>query len=64
MSSNLVAKKEDSGAFTIPCTIGAYQFAQAFFDLRATINLMPFTIFKEHDLGAPSPATVRLLMTI
>ena len=38
---SLVQKKEDPGAFTIPCTIGLLHFAKALCDLGASINLMP-----------------------
>ncbi|XP_059285627.1 uncharacterized protein LOC132039102 [Lycium ferocissimum] len=57
----LIQKKEDPGAFTIPCTIGRYKFAKALCDLGASINLMPLAIFTKMDLGNPRP-TMRLLM--
>ena len=43
----LVQKKEDPGAFTIPCTIGLLQFAKALCDLGESINLMPLSIYKK-----------------
>ncbi|XP_060190996.1 uncharacterized protein LOC132620349 [Lycium barbarum] len=58
----LVHKKEDPGAFTIPCTIGKYKFAKALCDLGASINLMPLSIFNKLGLGTPRPTTMRLLM--
>ncbi|KAK4708636.1 hypothetical protein R3W88_029561 [Solanum pinnatisectum] len=42
---SLVQKKEDPSAFTIPCTIGLLHFAKALCDLRASINLMPLSIY-------------------
>ncbi|XP_070026342.1 uncharacterized protein [Nicotiana sylvestris] len=39
-------KLEDPGAFTIPCTIGSVNFTKALCDLGASINLMPYSIFK------------------
>ena len=39
-----VQKKEDPGAFTIPCTIGLLHFAKALCDLGASINRMPLSI--------------------
>ncbi|XP_049357262.1 uncharacterized protein LOC125821949 [Solanum verrucosum] len=42
MSKHLIKKREDPGAFTIPCTIGMLQFAKALCDLGASINLMPY----------------------
>ncbi|XP_060200136.1 uncharacterized protein LOC132628369 [Lycium barbarum] len=43
----LVQKKENPGAFTIPCAIGMYKFATTLCDLGASINLMPLAIFNK-----------------
>ena len=59
---SLVLKKEDLGAFTIPCTIGLLHFAKALCDLGASINLMPLSIYKKLGLGDPKPTAMRLLM--
>ncbi|XP_049394528.1 uncharacterized protein LOC125858764 [Solanum stenotomum] len=59
---SLVQKKEDHGAFTIPCTIDKIHFAKALFDLSASINLMPLSIYKKLGLGAPKPIVMLLLM--
>ncbi|KAK4709751.1 hypothetical protein R3W88_004264 [Solanum pinnatisectum] len=59
---SLVQKKEDPGAFTIPCTIGMLNFAKALCYLGANINLMPLLIYKKLGLGAPKPTAMRLLM--
>ena len=40
---SLVQNKEDSGSFTIPCTIGLLHFAKGLCDLGANINLMPLS---------------------
>ncbi|XP_070010739.1 uncharacterized protein [Nicotiana sylvestris] len=45
-----VQKKEDPGAFTIPYTIGAHDFARALCDNGASINLMPLAIYKKAGL--------------
>nr|XP_009803928.1 PREDICTED: uncharacterized protein LOC104249248 [Nicotiana sylvestris] len=55
-------KKEDPGAFTIPCTIGERDFAKALCDNGASINLMPLAIYKQVGLGMPSPTSLRLQM--
>ena len=44
-------KMLDSGSFTIPCTIGNYEMGKAFYDSRASINLMPLSIVKRLSLG-------------
>ena len=59
---SLVQKKEDSGAFTIPYTVGSLHFAKALCDLGASINLMPLSIYKKLGLGDPKPTAMRLLM--
>ncbi|XP_070001901.1 uncharacterized protein [Nicotiana sylvestris] len=42
----MALKLEDPDAFTIPCTIGRADFAKALCDLGASINLMPYSVFK------------------
>ncbi|KAK4726946.1 hypothetical protein R3W88_031863 [Solanum pinnatisectum] len=59
---SLVLKKEDPGAFTIPCTIIILHFAKSLCDLGASINLMPLSIYKKLGLGAPKLTVMRLLM--
>ncbi|XP_049349302.1 uncharacterized protein LOC125813870 [Solanum verrucosum] len=58
----MVQKKEDPGAFTIPCTIGSIEFAKALCDLGTSINLMSLAIYKQLGLGVPKPTTMRLMM--
>ncbi|XP_070049044.1 uncharacterized protein [Nicotiana tomentosiformis] len=48
---SMVPKLEDPGAFTIPCTIGSADFAKALCDLGASINLMPYSVFKTLGIG-------------
>ena len=59
---SLVQKKEDSGAFTIPCTIGLLHFVKTLCDLGASINVMPLSIYKKLGLGDPKLSVMRLLM--
>ncbi|XP_049378056.1 uncharacterized protein LOC125842788 [Solanum stenotomum] len=59
---SLVQKKEDPGAFTIPCTIGKMHIAKGLCDLGAIINLIPLLIYNKLGLGDPKPSTMRLLM--
>ncbi|XP_049399781.1 uncharacterized protein LOC125863840 [Solanum stenotomum] len=59
---SLVQKKEDPGAFNIPCDIGLLHFAKALCDLGASIYLMPLSIYKKLGLGATKPIVMRLLM--
>ncbi|WMV37893.1 hypothetical protein MTR67_031278 [Solanum verrucosum] len=62
MTSNVVIKKTDLGAFTILCTVRMLQFSKALCDLGASINLMSYAIFKQLGLGEPKSTTMRLLM--
>ncbi|XP_075112679.1 uncharacterized protein LOC142182326 [Nicotiana tabacum] len=57
-----IQKKEDPGAFTIPCTIGAHDFERALCDNGDSINLMPLAIYKQAGLGMPRPTSIRLQM--
>ena len=59
---SFVQKKEDPGAFTIPCIVGSIYFVKALCDLGASINLMPLSIYKKLGLGDPKPIAMRLLM--
>ncbi|XP_070049391.1 uncharacterized protein [Nicotiana tomentosiformis] len=58
----MAPKLEDPGAFTIPCTIGSTGFAKALYDLGASINLMPYSVFKTLGIGKPRPTSMRLQM--
>ncbi|XP_070039158.1 uncharacterized protein [Nicotiana tomentosiformis] len=51
LQNNLPQKLGDAGSFTIPCTLGGVYFEKALCDSGASINLMPFSIFRELDLG-------------
>ncbi|XP_070004879.1 uncharacterized protein [Nicotiana sylvestris] len=55
-------KLEDLDAFTIPCTIGSADFNKALCDVGASINLMPYSVFKTLGIGQPRPTSMRLQM--
>ena len=61
---SLVQKKEDPGAFTIPCTVGSLLFVKALCDLGSSINIMPLLIYKKLGLVYPKPTAMRLLMAV
>ena len=48
------------GSFTIPCAIGNAIFERALCDLGASINLIPWLIFKKLKLGEARSTTVTL----
>ena len=60
LQNKLPLKLKDPGSFTIPCAIGNAVFERALCDLGASINLMPWSIFKKLKLGEARPTTVTL----
>ncbi|XP_070015328.1 uncharacterized protein [Nicotiana sylvestris] len=59
---SMAPKLEDPDAFTIPCTIGSADIAKALCDLGASINLMPYSVFKTLGIGKPRSTSMRLQM--
>ncbi|KAL8520752.1 hypothetical protein ACS0TY_011339 [Phlomoides rotata] len=60
IQAKLPAKLRDPGSFTLSCKIGEGKSYRALCDLGASINLMPFSIFKTLGLGELRPTTVNL----
>ena len=60
LKKKLPPKLKDPSSFTIPCVIGNALFERALCDLGASINLMPWSIFKKLNLGEARPTTVTL----
>ncbi|XP_010247671.1 PREDICTED: uncharacterized protein LOC104590648 [Nelumbo nucifera] len=58
--NKLPQKLKDLGSFTIPCTIGNLKINKALCDLGASINLMPYLVFKKLGLGELQPTRVAL----
>ena len=56
----LPAKMKDLGSFTIPCSIGEYDFKKALCDSEASINLMPLSVVQGLSLGELTPTTIIL----
>ena len=59
---SLPAKMKDPGSFTIPCSIGKYEFKKSLCDLGASINLMPLSVVQRLSLGKLAPTTIILQM--
>ncbi|RDX88372.1 hypothetical protein CR513_30042, partial [Mucuna pruriens] len=49
-STNFAKKCQDPGIFAVPCTIGNCTFTNAMLDLRASINVMPTSIYNSLNL--------------
>ena len=50
IQNNLPMKMQNLSSFTIPCTIGNYEFGRALCDFGASINLMPLFVVKRLSL--------------
>ena len=53
---------KDRGSFTIPCSIGKYEFKKALCDSGSIINLMPLSVVQTLSLGELIPTAVTLQM--
>ena len=62
IQQSLPAKMKDPGSFTIPYTIGKYEFKQALCDSGANINLIPLSIVQRLSSGELTPTTITLQM--
>ena len=62
IQQKLQAKMKDPGSFTIPCSIGKYEFKKALCDSGASINLMSLSIVKRLSLGEITPTAITLQM--
>ena len=62
IQKSLPAKMKDPGSFTIPCTIGKYEFKKALCDSGPSISLMPLSVVQRLRLGELTPTTITLQM--
>ena len=62
IQKNLLMKMQDLGNFTIPGTIGNYEFGLALCDFGASVNLMPLYVVKRLSLMELTPTTMTLQM--
>src|SRR5262249_15760907 len=60
LQNKLPQKLKDPGSFTIPCVIGTRTISKALADLGASINLMPYSLFKTLNLGEPKPTRMSI----
>ena len=58
IQQTLPAKMKDPGSFTIPCSIGKYEFKKALCDSGASINLMPLSVVQRLSLGELTPTAI------
>ena len=62
IQQKLPTKMKDPGSFTIPYSIGKYEFKKALCDSGASINLMPLSVVQRLSLGELTPTTITLQM--
>ena len=62
IQQKLPAKMKDPGSFTIPCSIGKYEFKKALCDSGTSINLMPLSVMQRLNLGELTPTAITLQM--
>ena len=62
IQQTLPAKMKGPGSFTIPCSIGKYEFKKALCDSGASINLMPLSVVQRLNLEELTPTAITLQM--
>ena len=62
IQQKLPVKMKDLGSFTIPCSIGKYEFKKALCDSGVSINLMPLSVVQRLSLGELTPTAITLQM--
>ena len=58
LSNQIPVKYKDPGCPIISCTIGQIEISRALLDLRASINLLSFSVYQQLGLGKLSPTQV------
>src|SRR5438270_6466734 len=60
LRKKLPPKLKDPGSFSIPCKIGSLKFENALCDLGASVNLLPYSLFKKLNIGEVKPTKITL----
>src|SRR3954466_13880970 len=60
LKNKLPPKLRDPGNFSIPCTIGNIKFNNALCDLGASVNILPYSLFKKLNIGEVKPTKMTL----
>ncbi|XP_073120714.1 uncharacterized protein [Henckelia pumila] len=60
VQNKIPLKQKDPGSFFIPCVINDIQFHKALCDLGASINLMPYSVFRKLSMGEPKSTRMSL----
>ena len=62
LSTNNTMKYKDPGCPTISCIIGDHKIEHALLDLGASVNLLPFSVYQQLNLGELKPTSTTLLL--
>jgi len=62
LQNNNALKYKDLDCPTISCFIGEHKIEKALLDLRASVNLLPYSVFQSLNLGELKPTSVTLLL--
>ncbi|KAH9658012.1 hypothetical protein KPL70_023319 [Citrus sinensis] len=62
LSTNSALKYKDPGCPTIFCTIGDHKIGHALLDLSASVNLLPYSVYQQLNLGEFKPTSTTLLL--
>jgi len=60
LSNQILVSYKDPSCPTISCTIGQMEINRALLNLRASINLLPFSVYQQIGLGKLSPIQVTI----
>src|SRR3954464_15919533 len=63
LKNKLPPKLTDPGNFSIPCTIGNIKFNNALCDLGASVNILPYSLFKKLNISEVKPTKITLQLT-
>src|SRR4051812_10352450 len=58
LKKKLPPKLRDPGSFSIPCTIGSLKFENALCDQEASVNILPYSLFKKLNMGKVKPTMI------
>ncbi|GJR80845.1 reverse transcriptase domain-containing protein [Tanacetum coccineum] len=62
LQNHLPPKEQDPRSFILPCSIGKLDFNNALADLGASINVMPFSMYKRFCIGKLEPINMVIKM--
>ena len=55
-------KYKDPGSPPISCTIGDHKIEHVLLDLGASVNLLPYSVYQQLNLGEFNPTSTTLLL--